>query len=380
MAKLDMMEEDDSHRVIIFGGPKTGKTELAMRLAEKFNVLYIGLENGHSTGLKLPKEWQKRIEVVNLPDTRDYSIGIETCLRISKGKLVHICDTHGKHDCMICKKIPDAKWTDVELDKLDKSWVVVFDSLTQLTNSAISKITFGKPEDYKLDFDDWRMLGVMMDMFLSRIQQAPYNVICISHESQVEMEDGKNKLVPTAGSQNFSRNTAKYFGTVIYAEIKMKKHVFSSGSTASTQALTGSRTGLTLESSTAPSLLELFKLPAAKKQEIAASSNQVTKSEKEKVSESTSKDDNSAAESNEILQRVEQVLGDKKNSVGENDKFDALASETAGENIGAKIVVAEVEVIDPVSGLKMLTQVEIAKLPIMEKLKYLKSPSAIRKE
>ena len=87
-----------------------------------------------------------------------------------------------------------------------------------------------------------------MDMFLSYVQQAPYNIVCISHETEVEMEDGKSKLVPTAGTRNFSRNTAKYFDEVVYCEVKNKKHVAASSTTYANNVLTGSRTGNVLES------------------------------------------------------------------------------------------------------------------------------------
>jgi len=135
---------------------------------------------------------------------------------------------------------------------------VVFDSLTQLTNSAIAHITKTQPEDYKLNYDDWGNLGKLMDTFLSHVQQAPFHIVCISHETEVEMEDGKNKLVPTAGTRNFSRNTAKYFDEVCYCEVKNRKHVVGSSTIYSGNILTGSRSGSSLESAANPSLIPIF--------------------------------------------------------------------------------------------------------------------------
>jgi hypothetical protein len=136
---------------------------------------------------------------------------------------------------------------------------VVVDSLTQLTNSAIAHITKHQPDDYKLNYDDWANLGKLMDTFLSQVQQARYNIVCISHETEVEMEDGKQKLVPTAGTARFSRNTAKYFDEVIYCEIKNRKHIAASSTTYSGNILTGSRTGNVMETATEPSLVPIFK-------------------------------------------------------------------------------------------------------------------------
>jgi hypothetical protein len=107
--------------------------------------------------------------MVVLPDTRDYPIAIETMLKVIKGKRHVICDTHGKIDCPVCKaasiKTPESTtFTTVELGTLDRNTIVVVDSLTQLTNSAIAHITKGKPDDYKLDYTDWGNLGKLMDI------------------------------------------------------------------------------------------------------------------------------------------------------------------------------------------------------------------------
>ena len=179
-------------------------------------------------------------------------------LKVIKGGRTEICEAHGKVGCALCKKDSKA-FTSVELNSLPLDTVVVVDSLTQLTNSAISHITKNQPEDYKLNYDDWGNLGKLMDTFLSHVQQAPFNIVCISHETEVEMEDGRNKLVPTAGTRNFSRNTAKYFDEVVYCEVKNKKHIAASSTTYSGNILTGSRTGSILETATEASLIPIFK-------------------------------------------------------------------------------------------------------------------------
>ena len=109
-----------------------------------------------------------------------------------------------------------------------------------------------------MEFDDWANLGKLMDVFLSHVQQANFHVVCISHETEVKMEDGKDKLVPTAGTRNFSRNTAKYFDEVIYCEVKNKKHVVGSSTTYNNNILTGSRSGTTLETDPSASLIPIF--------------------------------------------------------------------------------------------------------------------------
>lgn len=257
--KLTQKSASKSHRVLLFGPPKSGKTKLAGDLSEAFNLIWIDMENGVDTLKQLPLEQQERIEVISLPDTRSFPIAIETCLKLIKGGPLEICETHGKVSCAICKK-DSGLFTSLNLNSLPLDTVVVFDSLTQLTNSAIAHITKNQPEDYKLQHDDWGNLGKLIDTFLSHVQQAPFNIVCISHETEVEMEDGKQKLVPTAGTRNFSRNTAKYFDEVVYLEVKNKKHIAASSTLYANNILSGSRSGARLEDSPGEaSLVPIFK-------------------------------------------------------------------------------------------------------------------------
>lgn len=258
MAKLSSLKASQTHRCIVYGAPKSGKTLLAAQLAEHYKVLYVGLENGHETLFQLPAAWQENVEIINIPDTRSFPIAIETVLKMVKGP-VSICELHGKVSCMACKR-DKADVVDVNLPALGHDSVVIFDSLTQLSNSAISFITKIQPDDYKLNYNDWGNLGKLLDIFLSHVQQASYNVVVISHETEAETEGKKKTLVPVGGTRNFSRNIAKYFDHVIYAERKNRKHVFSSSTTYATTILTGSRTGIALEDGgEEASLLQIFK-------------------------------------------------------------------------------------------------------------------------
>jgi hypothetical protein len=185
--KLSARTATKSHRVLLFGAPKSGKTQLAGDLAKEFNLLYFDLENGIDTLLKLPQELQSKVEVISLPDTRSFPIAIETMLKVIKGGTCEICEKHGKVSCALCRK-DSLPFTSITLNTLPLDTIVVVDSLTQLTNSAIAHITKAQPEDYKLNYDDWGNLGKLMDTFLSHVQQAPFHIVCISHETEVEME------------------------------------------------------------------------------------------------------------------------------------------------------------------------------------------------
>ena len=262
MAKLSELAPETTHRAIVYGGPKVGKTELVGNLAKEFKLLWFDVEKGYATLLKLPKELQERIEIIALPDTRTYPIAIETLLKVFTGAKQEICETHGKCGCMICKK-DNKPFVTVCLNELDNNTVVVVDSLTQVANSAISHITKGQSDDYKYEWDDYRKQGTLMDKLLSSMQQAKYNLCVITHEVEVELEDGRKKIVPCAGTTNFSRNTAKYFDHVIYAQVTNKKHSFGSSTVFGVSLVTGSRTDVTIEKETIPTLLDIFKSKGA---------------------------------------------------------------------------------------------------------------------
>lgn len=255
--KLSQRTATKNHHILLFGPPKSGKSYLAGKLSSHKNLLWFDLEGGHNVLFQLPPEQQERIELIDLPDTRGFPIAIETMLKVIKGSRVDICEKHGKVGCAICKK-DSSPFVTVELNALDNDTAVVVDSLTQLTNSAIAHITKNQPEDYKMEFDDWGNLGKLMDTFLSYVQQAPFSIICISHETEVEMVDGKPKIVPTAGTRNFSRNTAKYFDEVFYCEVRNKKHVVGSSTTYANNILTGSRSGQVTEGNSEASLVPIF--------------------------------------------------------------------------------------------------------------------------
>lgn len=256
--RLDQVQPSASRRILVYGPPKAGKTTLVGQLASKFQLKWLDLEKGVEALItNVPKEYHKNIEVISLPDTRDYPIAIETTLKLITGAKAAICEQHGKILCPMCKR-DNLPVVELCLNELTSNDILVIDSATQLTNSAMAAICKGKGDDYKPDWDDWAKLGVLMDRIFSYIQQAKYHVIVISHETLVEMEDGKKKLVPIAGSSNFSKTFAKYFDDVVYTELVNKTHRVGSSTGYSNNILTGSRSNVALEKTGSNSLLPLF--------------------------------------------------------------------------------------------------------------------------
>ena len=255
--KLTDKVASSTHRVIVYGAPKTGKTELVAKLAAHYKLIWFDLENGYATLLKLPVEMQRNVEVISIPDDKDFPIAIETLLKVIRGGECRICEQHGKVSCPICTK-DSLPVSTINLSTIGTDTVVVIDSLTQLTNSIIAQVGKGKAIDFKFGYDEWAHVKNLVEAFLSKVQQVKYNIVCISHEEEVEMEDGRKKIVPVCGSSKSSRNTAKYFDHVIYCDVKNKKHGAASSTTFANNILTGSRTDAVLETEVNPSLFTIF--------------------------------------------------------------------------------------------------------------------------
>lgn len=251
MARLDSLSADPIRKVMVFGGPKSGKTRKVGELAKHKKLIWFDLERGFNTLFQLPKEVQANIELIHIPDNKTTPMAIETMLKVIKGLKVSICEKHGKVTCPVCVKADlaapgSAPSITVELNALDGSHCVVVDSSTQMVQSALANITKAQPADYKLERDDWGNLKNLMETFYGYIQAAPFNVVCISHEDEVTLVDKSIKLVPVGGSSKFSRNTAKYFDDIVYARVVNGKHTFVSSTGSDNQVLTGSRANIDL--------------------------------------------------------------------------------------------------------------------------------------
>jgi hypothetical protein len=120
----------------------------------------------------------------------------------------------------------------------------------------MAHITRKQDTEYKPTWEDYANQGAMLAKFLSYIQAASYNVVCITHVIESEMEDGKKKLSPLCGTRNLSSTTAKYFGHVMYTEVKNLKHVVGSMTGYANSVITGSRTDV--DTTKGHTLLDLF--------------------------------------------------------------------------------------------------------------------------
>lgn len=248
----------EPQKILVFGDSKTGKSTLVGKLAAKFTLDWFDLENGHGVLLKLSPEEKARINLFKIPDTRDWPIAIETITKVVKGQKGIICHLHGKMGCDVCAKA-NKSGDEFDLRSMHgKDRILVIDSGTQLGVSALNRIMHGKAEEDKAGWEEYRQQGTKLDGVYSAIQQAWYNVVVICHTTQARLESDKTKLVPVSGTDNYSRNLARFFDHVVYCDVGLGNHSFGSATTYRPAVLTGSRFDVAVETMKVPNLFPFF--------------------------------------------------------------------------------------------------------------------------
>lgn len=262
--KLSNYKSQSARHILVYGPPKSGKTAAIGKLAEKYRLWYFDLEDSVKTLLNpaiCNPVWLDNIELFRIPDKQTYPMGIETMLKVLKGGKSTICHQHGKVSCPVCAKNADAAQATIDINELsvDKD-ILVIESYSQLAESAMNYImrdAIAKDNfDAKAGWDEFGKQGRILERIGSTIQVAPFNIVVVSHETMVEMEDGSKKIVPIGGTSNASKVFAKYFDDVVYCEIVNKSHRLVSSSTAKANVLAGSRSGKDLKPG--DTLLQLF--------------------------------------------------------------------------------------------------------------------------
>jgi hypothetical protein len=270
MASPSKLISRQREHVIVFGDSKSGKSTLVAGLMKHgFKLWWISMDGGHTVCFKLGlpiEELDRRLDLIQIPDSKENPVAIRTCNKIMSGMPQNICDTHGICDCATCKQ-KGGSYTTLNLREFGPKDILVFDHSAQIAKSALSAVVNKmaakqkppvEPDDYKPEWDDYRVQGALMDRFFTNIQSFPCHVIVISQVTESVMEDKSKKLLPVIGTSSFSGNAGQYFDTMIYCEVLNSKHRAYSGSTAKTGVVTGCRYDFEIEKMSEPSLHPLF--------------------------------------------------------------------------------------------------------------------------
>lgn len=245
-------------RVLIMGISGTGKSTLAATLSKHFNVTWVDNEDAIDVLGNLPPAQKARIRVIKIPDTAAFPIAAQTIQALFKAKKANICDEHGVISCPPCTK-ESKSFELIDFAAMNhKEDVLVLDSLTQMGISLLNNICRNKAIDYKPERDDWGGLKRNTEFLAANIQGCGINLVCTALPVEVKLEDGREKMVPQFGSQAMSQVIGAKFGTIIYTDVKNKKHIAFSSSTESNMVLTKSRVGFKIEDLPEPDLCPMF--------------------------------------------------------------------------------------------------------------------------
>lgn len=247
---------------LIYGEPGTYKSRLVMELAEAgFKLKYFCLDGG------IPLKGQSKhaldnTEVFILRDTSTFQVGIKTIRKIIKGDEYNLCDFHGNIECKNCR-LAGQSFSRVCLNESQLDEIIVIDHLTAVSNSALNTVWDGNkyaestvPADDTTSFNIWRQQGWLIADVLKRAENASFNTAIISQETMVKTEDGSSKIMPQAGTDNFSRTIPGYFHHVIHCDRGSTGFKFSS--IRNNQAIVKSRDNVAIEDMKKPSLVPFY--------------------------------------------------------------------------------------------------------------------------
>lgn len=259
-----------ARHVIVYGGPKTGKTELTGTLLKNYKLWWLNLDDGIKTLFRpdsFAKPYLENLEIFSIPDSQRFPVAVSTVLKVLKGGECKICHKHGIVGCPAAECKAEGTYSVIDVNKFDvKKDILVIDHYTQLMDSVnnwIHRDALGKDDwdNIKSNYDDWAKHGAMSDRFGSTIQTARYNTIVLSHEVLSEMEDGTKKIAPVGGTRNKSSDFARYFDDVVYTEIVGGEYKAQVSAGDKSRTVIGTRSGKKLtpaKKGEQVTLLELF--------------------------------------------------------------------------------------------------------------------------
>lgn len=251
--------------LICFGDAFVGKTSLIAQFARKYKLQWLDTDKGYEAIFKaVPKEFWKNINLIRIKETPEQSVAADTLIKILKAKTpLRISEETGQVNCIQTTKA-GGKFMTLEPATWGTETILVVDALSSVSDSAMAKYLGTMPADLqfkKKEFAHYDKQGLLLHAIMTYAKMQNYHVIFITHEEELEMENGLKKLAPKCGTRNFSKHIGKYFSHSIHCSIKNRKHVINSNTIGDLRALAGSRSRVDVKD--VDSLLNIFSLDLA---------------------------------------------------------------------------------------------------------------------
>lgn len=238
-------------KALILGDPKAGKTDWSLRAAEAgFNVLYMDGDVAAQTIAGLSDAAKNRVFYMDIADKLDGGVDPRMIQTISDfftasrflwndSKQKPYSRAKDEHDPETGAAL-DEIW-DFRPAKLDHNWVLVIDSWTTLSYSAMLAKANDQGESLadveKIERSLYQGVGNRLTNILATIQKAPCHVVVIGHPMQYEKrrsQEGKTvkeamkendlivewtKMIPKSSSNPHGLTMGKFFSDIGWIDV-----------------------------------------------------------------------------------------------------------------------------------------------------------------
>lgn len=228
MAILGNPKEEILLRELIYGLSQRKKSWWAGAAANAgFNVLVLNGDKPATIYRQLPEAAQSRIRIVNVFSQYHFA---DIVARLLRGDKIW-WDITASTKAIVGMQNPAHEHFVLDFGKLTKSDVVIVDSWTALSQSAVHKISEDKKIDLsELDKIEWNLYGptgMHLTWMLEKFKKILANLIVIGHEDIYEKHkkgpDGKplsdiefTKVQPVSVSRPHAQLLPKYFTDTLY--------------------------------------------------------------------------------------------------------------------------------------------------------------------
>lgn len=253
-------DKEPKQMALVFGESFAGKTYAVGQLARKYKLIWLDLEHGAATlATAIPPEFHENVTLVEIKDTPQKPIAVNAVIKILRAtgpvKLK-------AEDGSVGVLKPEEEFIELDPTSWGTDTVLVIDTLTALSDSAINHYLGTKSDTVftKKEYSHYDHQGLYLNNALISAQRLGCHVVFITHQEEIEQEDGSEKLTPVGGTRNFAKKIARKFDHTIHCKIYNRKHTYNSVTIKDHKVIAGSRLNVNIES--AEDFANMFNLGA----------------------------------------------------------------------------------------------------------------------